>query len=188
MTNAFAKMRGAAAIGVLMAGGFICVPVYAGAQEVATAAPTVLTVQGTSTAPVTLTAEDLGKMPRTTATLTSEGKSADGKPAEVKTTTYEGVLLYDILVKAGWQFGHGMTGKGMASYVVATGKDGYQVVFSMGEIDPMFGGEKLMLADKANGAALTGREAPFRMVAPGEKMHARSIFGVVKLEVVRLRN
>lgn len=167
--------------------GFTYGPAYAGAQETVAAAQAALTVEGAGAATLTLTADELAKMPRTTATLTSEGKPVDGKPAEVKTTTYEGVLLCDILTKAGWQFGHGMTGKGMASYVVATGKDGYQVVFSMGEIDPMFGGEKLMLADKANGTALAGREAPFRMVAPGEKMHARSIFGVVKLEVVRLR-
>ena len=183
------KMRSAVAAGVLMvaAAGFTYGPAYAGAQETVAAAQAALTVEGAGAATLTLTADELAKMPRTTTTLTSEGKPVDGKPAEVKTTTYEGVLLCDILTKAGWQFGHGMTGKGMASYVVATGKDGYQVVFSMGEIDPMFGGEKLMLADKANGTALTGREAPFRMVAPGEKMHARSIFGVVKLEVVRLR-
>jgi DMSO/TMAO reductase YedYZ molybdopterin-dependent catalytic subunit len=149
--------------------------VYAAPDTVA--APAVLKVEGAVPTPLSLTAEDLAKLPRTTATL-----SADGT-----TTTYEGVLLYDILVKAGWQFGHGMTGKPMASYLIATGKDGYQVLFALPEIDPQFSGAKVIIADKADGAALPAREQPFRIVAPEDKMHARSIYSLVKLEVVRLR-
>jgi DMSO/TMAO reductase YedYZ molybdopterin-dependent catalytic subunit len=149
--------------------------VYAAPDTVA--APAVLKVDGAVPTPLSLTAEDLAKMPRATAPL-----SADGT-----TTTYEGVLLYDILVKAGWQFGHGMTGKPMASYLIATGKDGYEVVFALPEIDPQFSGAKVIIADKADGAALPAREQPFRIVAPEDKMHARSIYSLVKLEVVRLR-
>ena len=149
--------------------------VYAAPDTVA--APAVLKVEGAVPTPLSLTADDLAKLPRTTATL-----SADGT-----TTTYEGVLLYDILVKAGWQFGHGMTGKPMASYLLATGKDGYQVLFALPEIDPQFSGAKVIIADKADGAALPAREQPFRIVAPEDKMHARSIYSLVKLEVVRLR-
>jgi DMSO/TMAO reductase YedYZ molybdopterin-dependent catalytic subunit len=137
----------------------------------------VLKVEGALPTPLSLTAEDLAKMPRATATLSSDGT----------TTTYEGVLLYDILVKAGWQFGRGMTGKPMASYLVASGKDGYEVVFALPEIDPQFSGAKVIIADKADGAALPAREQPFRIVAPEDKMHARSIYSLVKLEVVRLR-
>lgn len=149
--------------------------VYAAPETVA--APAVLKVEGAVPTPLSLTADDLAKLPRATATL-----SADGT-----TTTYEGVLLYDILVKAGWQFGHGMTGKPMASYLLATGKDGYQVLFALPEIDPQFSGAKVIIADKADGAALPAREQPFRIVAPEDKMHARSIYSLVKLEVVRLR-
>jgi DMSO/TMAO reductase YedYZ molybdopterin-dependent catalytic subunit len=149
--------------------------VYAAPDSVA--APAVLKVEGAVPTPLSLTAEDLAKMPRATAPLTADGT----------TTTYEGVLLYDILVKAGWQFGHGMTGKPMASYLIATGKDGYEVVFALPEIDPQFSGAKVIIADKADGAALPAREQPFRIVAPEDKMHARSIYSLVKLEVVRLR-
>src|SRR5580698_8595977 len=143
----------------------------------APAAPAVLKIEGAVTTPLALTADDLDKMPRATATLTADGN----------TTTYEGVLLYDILVKAGWQFGRGMTGKGMASYLIATGKDGYQVVFALPELDPMFSGSKVIIADKADGGPLPGRQQPFRIVAPQDKMHARSIYSLVKIEVVRLR-
>jgi DMSO/TMAO reductase YedYZ molybdopterin-dependent catalytic subunit len=146
------------------------------AQPEATA-PAVLKIEGAIATPLQLTAADLDKMPRATATLTADGT----------TTTYEGVLLYDILVKAGWQFGRGMTGKGMASYLIATGKDGYQVVFALPEIDPMFGGARVIIADKADGAPLPATQQPFRIVAPQDKMHARSIYSLLKIEVVRLR-
>lgn len=170
MKSAPAKLRYLiAAISILLA-----TSVYAASD---TPAAPVLTVAGAVSTPLSLTAEDLDKMPRATATLTADGT----------TTTYEGVLLYDILVKAGWQFGRAMTGKPMASYLIATGKDGYQVVFALPEIDPQFSGAKVIIADKEDGAPLPGREQPFRIVAPEDKMHARSIYSLVKLEVVRLR-
>jgi DMSO/TMAO reductase YedYZ molybdopterin-dependent catalytic subunit len=170
------RLRGVVLLGLMLV-------LLVGGRETAFAAapdataPAVLKVEGAVTTPLSLTAEDLDKMPRATATLTADGNA----------TTYEGVLLYDILVKAGWQFGRGMTGKGMASYVIATAKDGYQVVFALAEIDPMFGGAKVIIADKADGAALPATQQPFRVVAPGDKMHARSIYSLLKVEVVRLR-
>jgi hypothetical protein len=143
----------------------------------ADSAPATLKLEGAIPTPLSLTAADLAKLPRSTATLSSDGN----------TTTYEGVLLYDLLTKAGWQFGRGMTGKGMASYILATARDGYQVTFTPGDIDPLFGNAKILIADKADNAPLPAREAPFRIIVPGDKMHARSLFSVTKIEVVRLR-
>jgi DMSO/TMAO reductase YedYZ molybdopterin-dependent catalytic subunit len=163
------------AVGAAFDRGRTVSPVYA-AQDTA-AVPAVLKVDGAVPMPLSLTPEDLAKMPRATATLTADGT----------TSTYEGVLLYDILVKAGWQFGRGMTGKPMASYLIATAKDGYQVIFALPEIDPQFSGAKVIIADKLDGAALPGPQQPFRIVAPQDKMHARSIYSLVKLEVIRLR-
>ena len=149
-------------VAVLVSGDQLAKSTTVYAAPDAGAAPAVLKIEGAVPTPLSLTPEDLDKMPRATAQL-----SADGT-----TTTYEGVLLYDLLVKAGWQFGHGMTGKPMASYLIATGKDGYEVVFALPEIDPQFSGAKVIIADKADGAALPSREQPFRIVAPEDKMHA----------------
>lgn len=148
------------------------------AAQDAVAQPSVLRVEGAVPTPLTLTAEDLAKMPRATATLTSDGA----------TETYEGVLLYDILVKAGWQFGRGMVGaKGTPiACIVATGKDGFQAVFAPAEIDPNFSGEKILIADKENGLPLPDRYKPFRIISPQDKMRARSIYSLIKLEVVKL--
>ena len=134
------------------------------------------TQRGGGPTPLTLTADDLAKMPRATATLTSDGS----------TDTYEGVLLYDILVKAGWQFGHSTMGKNAPTCLVATGKDGFRAVFALAEIDPQFSGVKVLIADKENGLPLPDRYKPFRVISPQDKMRARSIYSLVKLEVVKL--
>jgi hypothetical protein len=34
----------------------------------------------------------------------------------------------------------------LSKYVIATGSDGYQAVFSLGEIDPMFGSQPVLVA------------------------------------------
>jgi DMSO/TMAO reductase YedYZ molybdopterin-dependent catalytic subunit len=164
-------------IAALVSGDQLAKPATVYAAPDTVAAPAVLKVEGAVPTPLSLTSDDLAKMPRATAQLTADGT----------TTTYEGVLLYDILLKAGWQFGRSMTGKPMASYLIASGKDGYEVVFALPEIDPQFSGAKVIIADKADGTALPAREQPFRIVAPEDKMHARSIYSLVRLEVVRLR-
>jgi len=139
--------------------------------------PVLLTVGGAVKTPLSLTAEDLGKMPRTTASFERDGEAA----------TYEGVLLYDLLVKAGVPFGRAMTGKPMASYILATARDGYQVVFALPEIDPEFMGARVVIADKRNGGPLPGPQQPLQMIAPQDKLHARSMYSLAKIEVVRLR-
>lgn len=112
-------------------------------------------------------------MPHHSATLSQDGQ----------TRTYEGVLLYDLLSKAGVLFGKAMTGKPMASYLLLTARDGYQVVFALPELDPKFEGAKVLLADKADGKPLPAIEQPLRIIAPQDKMHARSVYSVVKAEV-----
>jgi len=39
----------------------------------------------------------------------------------------------------------------LAGYVLAEAQDGYQVVFSLGELDPTFIDNEILLADTANG-------------------------------------
>ena len=116
-------------------------------------------------------------MPRQTATFMHDGQSR----------TYEGVLLYDVLSRAGVPFGKAMTGKPMASYLLLTARDGYQVVFALPELDPQFAGAKVLLADRVDGGPLPETEQPLRVIAPQDKMQARSVYSVVKAEVVRLR-
>ena len=127
--------------------------------------------------PVTLTADDLAKMPRASVRTSSNGME----------TVYDGVWLHEVLKRAGVPQGSELRGKALASYVLAEAQDGYQVVFSLGELDPAFIDNEILLADTANGKPLFGAQGRFRLVVPKDKPGARSVRMLTKLQVVQLR-
>jgi DMSO/TMAO reductase YedYZ molybdopterin-dependent catalytic subunit len=136
-----------------------------------------LTLSGDISAPLTITAGDLAGMPRETVELTEE----DG--AKFK---YEGVAVQEILKKAGLPMG-AIRGKNLAAYILASAKDGYQVVFSLGELDPAFGNEKVLIVDKRDGKPLFAYQGPLRLVVAGDKAGARDVRMLEKIEIVKLR-
>lgn len=140
-------------------------------------APAIITVSGDISAPLTLKAEDLATMAREKARIPEQ----DGTEVE-----YEGVPLREILKKAGAPIGK-LRGKALTTYVVAKAHDGYQVVFALGEIDPEFGNEQILVADKRDGKALFGYQGPFRLVCPHDKAGARSVRMLEALEIVKLQ-
>ena len=71
--------------------------------------------------------------------------------------------------------------------MLAKAHDGYQVVFTLGEIDPAFGNEQIIVADKRDGKPLFGYQGPFRLVCPNDKAGARSVRMLETLEIVRLQ-
>jgi DMSO/TMAO reductase YedYZ molybdopterin-dependent catalytic subunit len=139
--------------------------------------PRTVAVGGDVSTPLTLSAADLKSMPRTTATLESHGTTAK----------YEGVLLGEVLKRAGVPLGHELTGKVVATYVLITAADGYQALFALPELDPEFSDSQILLADAVDGHPLADTQGPFRVVAPHDKRAARSIRMVQKIDVVRLR-
>jgi DMSO/TMAO reductase YedYZ molybdopterin-dependent catalytic subunit len=124
-----------------------------------------------------LSADDLAKLPRASVTTTSNGLQ----------TKYEGVWLHEVLKRAGVPQGETLRGKALAGYLLAEAQDGYQVVFSLGEVDPAFIDNEILLADTANGKPLFGAQGRFRLVVPKDKPGARSVRMLTKLEVVQLR-
>jgi hypothetical protein len=64
--------------------------------------------------------------------------------------------------------------------------DGYQVTFTLGELDPQFGNESILVADKRDGKPLPDKQGPFRLVCPNDHEGARSVRMLETLEVVRL--
>ena len=75
----------------------------------------------------------------------------------------------------------------LTTYVLAEASDGYQVVFSLGELDPAVLDNQILLADTANGKPLFGDDGAFRIVAARDKHGARSVRMLTKLEIVQLR-
>ena len=134
-------------------------------------------VTGAVTQSLSLSAADLAAMPRATATTNSNGIE----------TKYEGVWVSDVLKKAGAPLGGELRGAALSTYVIASATDGYQVVFSLGELDPDMTEGKFLLADKANGQALYGENGSFRLVIPNDKRGARSLRMLASLDVVQLK-
>jgi hypothetical protein len=126
---------------------------------------------------LTLMPDDLAKMPRATVRTKSNGIE----------TVYEGVWLHEVLKRAGVPQGSELRGKALATYVLAEAQDGYQVVFSLAELDPSFVDNEILLADTANGKPLFGAQGRFRLIASKDKPGARSVRMLTKLEVVQLR-
>ena len=100
-----------------------------------------------------------------------------------KDHTYSGVLIADILQKAGVQLGAALRGLNLTKYVLAEAADGYKVVFALVELDKEFTDKQIILADKVDGNALPATEGPLRIIVPDDKKAARSIRQVTSLIV-----
>src|SRR5262245_52381354 len=125
---------------------FLCLSLaLAGSLSAQQPTPTI-SVTGAVAQPLSLTVADLGALPRATASISGNGM----------TTTYEGVWVSDVLKKAGVPMGSALRGAALSTYVIAAASDGYQVLFSIAELDPEMTEGKVLLADKANGQALFG--------------------------------
>jgi len=155
----------------------VMTPRLAVSQPAMTAATGTLSVGGDVKDSLTLTPSDIKAMPRTTVTVSEEGREVN----------YEGVLVAEILKKAGVPLGREMNGAAVASYVLAGARDGYQVVFSLAELDPGFTSNDIIIADTIDGKPLFDYQGPLRVVAPHDKRGARSIRMLQTLNVVRLR-
>ncbi len=131
-------------------------------------------VEGEVTTALTLYASDLAKMKRVTASM----KEHDGTEFQ-----YEGVLVADILHLAGVTQGNELKGKNLRKYLLIKASDGYQVVFSLAELDSSFTDRIAILADQREGKPLPADKGPFRIIIPGEKKHARCIYQVTEFLV-----
>ena len=124
-----------------------------------------LKISGAVSTPLTLTAADLKSMPRTSLHVTN--------PHENKTETYEGVLLEELLRKAGAAMGDQLRGKRMTTYVIAEAEDGYKVVFALAELDSGITNSEILVADTVDGSPIDAKRGPFRLVVPHDKRPAR---------------
>jgi DMSO/TMAO reductase YedYZ molybdopterin-dependent catalytic subunit len=136
-----------------------------------------LRITGAVSTPLVLTVADLKKMPRKTLSVVN--------PHDKKKETYEGVLLEELLHKAGVPQGEQLRGASMATYVIAEATDGYRVVFSLAELDSGILESEIIVADTMDGAPLSAQQGPFRLVAPREKRPARWVRMLKSITVMR---
>jgi DMSO/TMAO reductase YedYZ molybdopterin-dependent catalytic subunit len=135
-------------------------------------------ITGAVTTPGAVTVADLQGMTAQTVNVSFVAKSGS------ESHSFTGVLLWDVLQKAGLKLDPNVKNQQLRMYALITANDGYQTVISLGEIDPDFGNQPVLLAWDQDGKPLTGEDGPVRLVTPGDVKGGRYVYGVVSIEVV----
>lgn len=99
------------------------------------------------------------------------------------TTTYTGVLLWDVLSAAQPNLNADIRNDKLSLYLVVTGSDGYQTVIAWGEIDPEFGNQPVLLAYAENSLPIADERGALRLVVPGDRHNGRYVSGVVNISL-----
>jgi DMSO/TMAO reductase YedYZ molybdopterin-dependent catalytic subunit len=161
-----------------------CTGVSTQAQEVKppkpSRGPADFKISGAVTTPLDLTVADLKSMPRKTLRVEN--------PHSKKTEVYEGVLVEDLLQKAGVPQGEQLRGQALATYVLVEAADNYRVLFSLAEFNSSFQDSEIIVADTLDGGPIPGALGPLRVVSPHEKRPARWVEMVKSLTVVKVVN
>jgi len=124
---------------------------------------------------VVLDEKALAAMPRVTVQAGAHGDAP---------SAWEGVALVEVLRAEGAPLGKALRGDALANYVRVTATDGYQVVFSLGELDADMGAAKVVLVDRHEGKPLDAKDGPLRLVVPGDQRPARWIRNVTTIELL----
>jgi hypothetical protein len=95
--------------------------------------------------------------------------------------TYSGVPLISLLTPLGVP--DKPRGKDFKLYLVAAGSDGYEVVYSLGEVTPDVHDGTVLVADSEDGKPIAG-SGPLKLVATGEKRPARWVRNLVAVRVL----
>lgn len=120
-----------------------------------------------------LTPADLKALPRAKATITAHGRQI----------TYEGAVLNAALRQAGVVSGDRLMGRYLNQVVIAKGSDGFTASYSLGETDPIYRANPVIIADSKDGQPLDAKEGPYRLVVDGDLRPGRSPRMLVSVEV-----
>ena len=136
-------------------------------------APNSIVVSIDGKTPLTLTLDDLKKLP-------VHSVEAVDVREEIK---YEGAAVADVLSKVGLLFGQNMRGDSLRNYLVVESADRYKVVYALPEIDPQFTDAITIVAYQRNGKPLSDLDGAFRFVHSTDKRHARWVRKVIAIKV-----
>lgn len=148
---------------------------------VAAAGPTTsLTITGGVQRPASVTAAALQAQPAVTQTVTY------GSGSGTQTHTYVGAALWGTLDSAGIVVNPSTRNDILGKFVVASGSDGYRVVYSLGELSPNFGARPDLLAyGERIGTTVVPLSADgfARSTAPGDLKGGRYVSSLTNLDV-----
>ncbi|MCG2614087.1 molybdopterin-dependent oxidoreductase [Terrimonas sp. NA20] len=133
-----------------------------------------LTVKGEVGLPLTITTAGLSEFRHAEANM---------KDREGNMHKYTGVSVLSILDSAKVTLGKQLRGEHLKKYLLVKCADGYQVLFSLAELDPDFGNKTVILADRVDGKPLPEGKGPFRLIIPDDKALARNSYEVIEMIV-----
>lgn len=117
----------------------------------------------------------------------------EGLPASEVTLRFHGEehvctgpLLADVAARMGAPSRAEMRGAALSAVLVAEARDGYRVVFSLGELDPLLGKAPIILATACNGAPLAAEDGPYRIAVAGDQRGARSLRQLARLRLAQV--
>lgn len=148
-------------------------PSSAGQSASPTAA---LTISGAVDKPLSLSLDDLAKLPHTTLKVTHNGKEE----------TFDGVPLWDLLKQAGVPPAGTPHLAHLGFAVVAVGSDGYHVAFALGEVNPEFNDSGILVADKLDGQPIGAKPGPLHLIVPHDKKEGRWVRNFISIEVLNV--
>jgi hypothetical protein len=149
-----------------------CAPATTGAQG-----DIVLTVKGDVDKPFTLNSAQFAALARVHVSAVGHDSVA---------ADYEGVPLQEVLRRAGVKFGADLYGPRVVAAVIVGAADGYRAVFAVPELDSLFTGRVVLLADRRNGKPNSASEGRLRIIIPGERRFPRWVRQVTSLTVKNL--
>jgi hypothetical protein len=157
-----------------------CGHAVAAAQQREHSAPnpsTHLTIKTYEGKTLTLSPEELAALPHKSVSVFNAHSKAN--------ETYSGVPLADLLSKVGVPLGENVRGKLFLTGVVASGADGYGVLYSLAEVDPSIHTGDVIVADTVDGKKLD-KDGAFKMVSSEERRPARWVRNLASISVVKV--
>jgi hypothetical protein len=132
------------------------------------------TVFGDVTSPKTFTYAQLSALPSVTETVTFQSGNT------TVTSTFTGVNLWTLLNSVGITTDPAIKNDILRKFVVATGSDGYEAAFSLGELSPNFGNQPDFVAYNQNGVPIT-TDGFARVIVPNDGRGGRYVSNLVSL-------
>jgi len=129
-----------------------------------------LKIDGSVRTPQIITVEDIRDLPATRVNVAYQTKQGEA------TASFTGVLLWTLLDRAGG-IDEAESRAEIRHTLKITGRDGYAVALSVGEIDPKLAAEPAIIAYQRDDQALDAGEA-LRLVMPWDRHATRNVLGL----------
>jgi molybdate transport system substrate-binding protein len=102
---------------------------------------------------------------------------------ESVSTSFTGALLWDVLGSAQPNYNADVRNDKLGMYIVVTASDGYQAVIALGEIDPEFGNQPILVAYEQEEKPIEDLQGAIRLVVPGDGHGGRYVSGIVNISL-----